>query len=109
MKSVIVRSLAMFSLIAGLGSICLMAQGPIQVTIPFDFTVGAKSFPAGDYLVRPDMTSVVTSIRSADGQSAAMALTHPIQAIKVSGGTRLVFNRYGDRYFLSQVWANGSQ
>jgi hypothetical protein len=108
MNIVVVRRLAMLCLVAGLSSICLMAQGPIQVTIPFDFTIGSKSFPSGDYVVRPDMTHTVLAIQSVDGQSAAMALTTPMYGHNESGGARLIFNRYGDRYFLSQVW-NGAQ
>lgn len=109
MNPAIVRRLAVFCLAAGLGSICLVAQGPIQVTIPFDFTVGSKLFTPGEYVVRPNLTHAVLAIQSVDGHSAAMALTLPLQAINKRGRARLVFNRYGDRYFLSQVWANSSQ
>jgi len=109
MNAAIYRMLAMFCLVTGLGSLCLMAEGPIQVTIPFDFIVGSKSFTAGDYNVRPDLTSTVLAIQSVDGQSAAMALTQSLHAINKPGRTRLVFNRYGDQYFLSQVWMHGSR
>jgi len=109
MNLAIVRILAMFCLTAGFGSICLKAQGPIHITIPFDFAVGSKSFTQGEYLVRPNVMQSVIAIQSANGQAAAMALTLPMQAHNESGKARLVFNRYGDRYFLSQVWANGSQ
>jgi len=109
MNLAIVRRLAMFCLTAGLASICLMAQGPIQVSIPFDFTVGSKSFTSGQYLVQPGLTPAVLAIRSADGQTSAMVLSLPVYANNKSEGARLVFKRYGDRYFLSQVWASGSQ
>ncbi|SRR6266852_8253262 len=109
MNIVVVRRLAMLCLVAALSSICLMAQGPIQVTVPFDFTIGSKSFPSGDYVVRSGMAHTVLAIQSVDGQSAAMTLTTPLYGRNESGGARLIFNRYGDRYFLSQVWANGSE
>lgn len=108
MNIVVVRRLAMLCLVAALSSICLMAQGPIQVTVPFDFTIGSKSFPSGDYVVRSGMAQTVLAIQSVDGHSAAMTLTTPMYGHNESGGARLIFNRYGDRYFLSQVW-DGSQ
>ena len=109
MNTAIVRTLATLCLIAALGSIGLMAQGPIQATIPFDFTIGKTSFTAGEYVVRPNMSQSVLAIQSVDGRSAAMTLTNAVQASKMSPKARLIFNRYGDRYFLSQVWAPGNQ
>ena len=109
MNLAIVRRLAMFCLTGALASISLMAQSPLRVTIPFDFTVGSKAFTSGEYFVRPNVAHSVLSIQSANYQNSAMAQSSPVQARKKSGGARLVFNRYGDRYFLSQVWADGSQ
>jgi hypothetical protein len=51
METSILRTLATLSLSAVLGPISLWAQGPIHVTVPFDFTVGAKSLAAGEYRV----------------------------------------------------------
>ena len=104
----IVRRLATLCFITGVGSIYLMAQGPLQATIPFDFTIGSKSFTPGKYLLRPEVMQSVLAVQSVDGKSGAMTLTRPVQASKMSSA-RLIFNRYGDRYFLSQVWANGNQ
>jgi hypothetical protein len=47
MKRSIFNTIAMLSLSAVLGSVHLNAQGPINVTVPFDFNVGAKSVHAG--------------------------------------------------------------
>ena len=101
------------AIIRALGSVCLaavslLAQDSLNVTIPFDFTVGAKSFSAGDYTVRPAAPSVVT-IRSVDGRSAAMAMTFGVESTKTPGKPKLVFHRYGDQYFLSQIWDTGSR
>ena len=57
--------------------------------------------------MRPQLAHSVLSLQSGDDRSAIMALTLDVQPTKrVSQGT-LVFNRYGDRYFLSQVWTPG--
>src|SRR5262245_6730884 len=108
MNSAIFRTLAALCLIT-LGSVCIIAQSPLEVTIPFDFTIGTKSFAAGKYSVRPQVSPSILAIQGVDGGSAGMALTHAVQAIRPSGGTRLVFNRYGNNYFLSQVWTSGYQ
>src|SRR5687767_13840604 len=98
----IVCRLATICLITGVGSIYLMAQGPLKATIPFDFTIGSKSFTPGTYLLRPAVMQSVLAVQSVDGKSGAMTLTRPVQASKMSSA-RLIFNRYGDQYFLSQV------
>ena len=78
--------------------------------IPFDFYVGGKTMPAGEYTVR-----TVTAyddgglqIRSADGSEGVLILAHAAQArSRRPGPARLVFNRYGDQRFLSVVWRSG--
>ena len=106
MKTSFIRTLAI-GFGAAIGPICLMAQNTLTVKIPFDFTVGSTSLTAGDYTVRPQLTHSVLSLQSVDDRSAIMALTLDVQSTKrVSQGT-LVFNQYGDRYFLSQVWTPG--
>jgi hypothetical protein len=96
------RMLAILSLCVALGSIGLWAQSPIQATIPFDFTMGAKTFHAGDYMIR-QQSSQVLGLQRLDGGGGAFSL---VQQGKRSGDpdkAYLIFHRIGDRYFLSQV------
>src|ERR1043165_1128961 len=81
-----------------------MAQTPEKITVhaPFEFTVADKTLPAGDYTIRPLSLSRLLS-RSDDGREALIASTFPVQATESPRQARLVFERYGDRYFLSQV------
>jgi hypothetical protein len=37
-----------------------------------------------------------------------MVGSNAAQTQKPTDKTKLVFNRYGDRYFLSQIWMNGA-
>jgi hypothetical protein len=76
MKSSILNSLAALGLSAALGAVGLQAQGPIHVTVPFDFTVGAKSFAAGEYRVNRQAPHVL-AIRSVNGNSAMVIMTNP--------------------------------
>jgi len=102
MKTSILRTLATLSLSAALGPVSLMAQGPIHITIPFDFTVGSKSLPAGEYRIGEQPRHVL-AIRSVDNRSVMMIMTHSAEPTAKPGEASLTFNRYGDRYFLSQV------
>src|SRR6266852_205254 len=102
MKASIVRTLATLSLTAALGPVSLQAQGPIHVTVPFDFTVGSKSLAAGEYSVRQQAPHVL-AIQSVDGHSAMMIMTNPAEPNAARGVAKLTFNKYGDRYFLSHV------
>lgn len=84
------------------------AQTPrtLKGNIPFAFSVGEKTLPAGDYTVQRVQwgNEIAQMIRSADGSSAAMVGT--MRADWKGEGTeaRLIFHRYGNQYFLAQIW-----
>ncbi|MEP6706413.1 MAG: hypothetical protein ABJC05_02775 [Pyrinomonadaceae bacterium] len=85
------------------------ASRQLIANIPFEFSVGNKSMPAGDYTVRqinPASDRAVLQLRSKDGSTSAM-----VQMRSVSGKTqesaKLVFHRYGNQYFFAQVWTTG--
>lgn len=80
-------------------------QQPVVAKIPFDFNVGAKTLPAGKYtitIVNPASDRKVLQIRSSDGQGAAITQTTGVTGT-ASEKTKLVFHRYGDRYFFAQA------
>lgn len=83
--------------------------GRIVVNVPFDFTVGDKTLPAGEYFIvrNTQLSAEGLMIRSTDGRHGAFVLTKSVQAEDRQGASQLVFNRYGDHYFLSRVWASG--
>jgi hypothetical protein len=100
----------MFATVALVGSVLLplahaQVNGPIQGKIPFSFYVGNKAFPAGNYVVRPlgSMHNVL-AIQNAENNAGALTIV-PIGVQAASAqNTKLVFHRYGNTYFLSQVW-----
>jgi hypothetical protein len=79
----------------------------LKANIPFDFVVGEKRLPSGEYHVK-SLNPVLTQIQSKDGHSTAIVLTTGMQAAKISDAGKLVFNRYSDQYFLSKIWAPSS-
>lgn len=84
-------------------------QAKISATIPFTFVVGSKELKAGEYVVQRYgvLGSQNLQFRSKDGDVAQTAFTVPIETNKSGDHERLVFHRYGDQYFLSQVWFAG--
>jgi hypothetical protein len=85
------------------------AEEPMSVNIPFQFVAGNVTLPAGEYRVQKlDGNSAVLLIHRSDPNASVMVITHAAQAKKLQTKSILVFNRYDNRYFLSQVWTAGS-
>jgi hypothetical protein len=84
--------------------------GNLEANIPFQFHVGNTSLPAGRYIIHElegnDLT--VMQISSADGKQSALFDVESVQAKTAPGKSELIFNRYGDRYFLSEMFDEGN-
>ncbi|PYV39128.1 MAG: hypothetical protein DMG06_24045 [Acidobacteria bacterium] len=109
MKKQAYRSFATFLLLSLIWAApSLYAQSsPMTFKIPFHFNVGKTSLPAGDYTVKP-VSPAALLIRSEDCRSSAIVLTISAQTSQVREKGTLVFNQYGDHYFLSKVWHPGN-
>lgn len=70
--------------------------------IPFPFSVGKSVLPAGKYTFDTQGSQGVLRVRSEDWKSAVMILTNRVEPGRQEVG-KIVFNRYGDTYFLSRV------
>ena len=81
----------------------------MRAQVPFAFTVGDKTLPAGSYTLRilnPTSDRKVLQIRSENGRASAI-----VQTLGVNGPlarhAKLVFRRYGDRHFFAQAQMTG--
>ena len=83
------------------------SQQLMKVNIPFAFGVQDQSLPAGQYLVLTVTPERSIRLTSADGKHSAIVNTLPNYAKEPSANSRLVFHRYGNEYFLAQVWTAG--
>src|SRR4051794_9378310 len=101
MNKQIVQTLSVVLLAAA----TVFAQGSqrLNVQIPFGFHVGNSNFAAGKYIVDNAAPSVLR-LRSVDSKSSIMILSNPVQKLNAPTEGQLIFNKYGDEYFLSQVW-----
>jgi hypothetical protein len=77
--------------------------------IPFDFIVGEKTLPSGEYTVAPNRSDSlnVWLVQSGDGHVNALFTTGSVRAGETQEKTKFVFHKYGDQYFLSQIWTIG--
>ena len=97
-------------IVAGVSAQAQSLQYKLTVDIPFDFKVTDQTLPAGKYSIgRTQETSgdTVLQIRSNDGQSTTNRFSIPIVSFKTKSRGELIFHRYGDQYFLSEVWPAG--
>ena len=85
------------------------AQELLAVNIPFDFVAGNTQLPAGEYNVRVSaQTHTIILISRRDSATSALLVTNAAVSAEPQSESKLVFNRYGERYFLSQVWTEGN-
>ena len=81
----------------------------IRASIPFDFMVRGRTLPAGRYEIsRINDEPIGLMIRSLDHKrDEAVFETEPIYIGRTRSKDVLVFHRYGDSYFLSEVVTAG--
>ncbi|HEV2575709.1 MAG TPA: hypothetical protein VGU25_00745 [Acidobacteriaceae bacterium] len=94
------------SLVAGCVSLPAHAQGEphtMTVNVPFGFELGSKHLAPGKYTISRPLSDIVEIRNSTDG---ALLMTHDGQSNKATRTSKIVFDRYGDQYFLRQVWFN---
>jgi hypothetical protein len=76
----------------------------LSVTIPFQFNVGNTALPAGTYVVTPSGGAIIVSDQNGH---TANVITHAVWNRSAGRTSQLMFNRYGDAYFLSEVRWSG--
>ena len=82
-------------------SVPLSAQTIAKATVPFDFTVGQTRMPAGTYEISPLSHAILIMDRKT--AKSVLSLFNSEEPSRGDSTPKLVFHRYGDKYFLSQV------
>jgi len=73
-----------------------------KAQVPFDFYIGDRLAPAGEYGVRA-LNGDESVLRICNGRQGNTVLTSTASEMG-EGRPRLVFHKYGDQYFLAAVW-----
>lgn len=104
------RSFILFGFLAmaiGFGATDVSAQGQVlRAHIPFEFTVGKRTLPAGDYKITLPTTGDTSKVifRSVDGVSFSMAMTQGVSSAQAEVSNGIVFLKSGDKRFLYRVF-----
>ena len=80
----------------------------IKADIPFDFQIGKKKMPKGDYIIESVNDSGTVLIRKEKGGKAVNIMT-VVDKHTDKHKSKLVFRRYGDQYFLARIWDGSSE
>jgi hypothetical protein len=85
----------------------ICAQSPaVAVNVPFGFVAGNATLPAGQYTVDMSTRPFLVGLIGADRHTHLLN-TVPDGVGSAKGLSELVFHRYGDRYFLSEIRTPG--
>lgn len=103
------RTLTAVVILAALGAILVpvaaTAQSAIRANIPFEFSVGGVTLPAGNYQFDNQPTPRALLVWGLDQKASAQVLGSPAYARpRAQVASRVVFNKYGNRHFLTEVW-----
>jgi hypothetical protein len=103
-------------LLLTIAGLCLLSTVPLAAqsnttsnlaaSIPFEFAIGGKTMPAGDYIVRC-ATNGIVKMEAVGGRESEFALGYNKDYSAHSADPKLTFRRYADRYFLASVAPGG--
>jgi len=109
MKRQAVSLVSLLSLLLVAGS-AVAQTVHVRANIPFNFAVGNKTLPAGTYDVGTidGRDNKMLLLQGREGNSSMIVGSNAAENVKPADKTKLVFNQYGSRYFLSEIWVNGA-
>lgn len=103
MRNLLLKGLSAASVIGVLATFTVSAEATdVRAKVPFSFNVAQKTLPPGTYSVT-SMGGANTLLLRGSG-TGAISLTSAMQNAN-NEGAKLVFHRYGERYFLREVWS----
>jgi len=82
------------------------AQDLVKANVPFSFSAGQGLLPAGEYTIGKASIGQLLLLSAGERRVELMMpkTTESRNDIKTA---KLVFHRYGDEYFLAEIWTNG--
>ena len=110
MSKQILKGFTMLMLVVGLAfvSAVVSANGQsstaVRSNVPFEFIVGDQSLPAGEYIVKSISSGgEVLGIANRALTRSTIRMSRNLVSRK-SQTSQLIFHRYGNQYFLAEVW-----
>ena len=107
MKSKIYGALATLAVALTVSVSFAQAQSRVQADVPFAFTLQDRAMPAGNYQII-ERSNHVLDIRNLDSQRDQLLVGPMAVQSSKDQSPKLVFHKYGDQYFLTQIWYGDS-
>jgi hypothetical protein len=76
----------------------------MKVKVPFAFSAGDVTLPAGEYTITKENARGTLLIQGSQANEVCLVQTFSGITYVPDGNGSLLFKRYGDQYFLSQVF-----
>ena len=84
-------------------------QNGVKADVPFDFVVGNRAYPAGEYTLKSALNdNTIIRIQNTQEVLSGFSVTNACTKGTPPKETKLVFHRMGGHYFLYQVWTAGN-
>lgn len=103
---------SMFTLCAAVASANAQLSYSVRAKVPFDFSMGDKKLPAGEYSfsrLSGFSDNKLMLVSNVDASTRVFQSTFGAQVLTPKNDSTLVFHKYGDQYFLEQIWSAGEQ
>jgi hypothetical protein len=82
----------------------------VRANVPFDFYVGNSKMSAGEYTIKQsNYGSGQLLVQKKDGHNSAYAFSDSAAPKSSDSSGKLVFHRYNNEYFLSEIWSGGNE
>ncbi len=96
-----ITAIALFALAALVTGSAMAQEHAVKANVPFDFTVGNAHVPAGTYTISSTGSTSMVELRSDSGKVHIFGSAY--SSGKQADGNKLIFDKYGDRYFLHEI------
>jgi hypothetical protein len=108
MRTRILHAVGAAALLLSLGTVASADSDQVRAFIPFDFVARGTTLPSGTYFVTPQFqTNELLNLSGMKG--GVFIFGNRVDTGSKAEPTRLVFHRYGDRYFLHEIWLDGGK
>lgn len=113
MKNRLATITVLFTTLAFLTAVSTAAQTKrsMNIEIPFEFIVGEEVYDAGEYTLErlnPRNPSILM-LKNSEGVGKKIFLTRRIESQDGLKEAKIIFSKYDDVYFLTEIWRGGSR
>ncbi|MGO9518810.1 MAG: hypothetical protein ACLPND_17390 [Candidatus Korobacteraceae bacterium] len=89
--------------LALLVSVPMTQAQAMKANVPFEFSLNQQFMPAGNYEISSEGEKLL-AVRHLDTMKTCMLIESIHMQASQAPHAKLVFHKYGDQYFLSEIW-----